>query len=74
MALLAGTVIIYHLKRTSEEIQAQELLLVQGHQVGQHVHEPGACTPNSGEGDLALYSKTELGGGAWNGQTYSRQF
>lgn len=51
MAPLAGTVITYHLKCTGEETEAQELL-VQGHQVGQHVHDPGACTPNAGECDL----------------------
>ena len=56
MAPLTGTVAIYHLKCTSEEIQPQELLLVHGHQVGQHVHEPGACTPNTGESDLTLCS------------------
>lgn len=49
MALLAGTLITYHLKCTSEGIWAQELLLVQGHQGGQHDHDPGACAPNTGE-------------------------
>lgn len=51
MAPLAGTVITYHLKCTGEDIEAQELL-VQGHEVRQHVHDPGTCTPNTGEWDL----------------------
>lgn len=51
MTALAGTVSTYHLKCTGEETEAQELL-VQGHQVGQHAHDPGACTPNTGECDL----------------------
>lgn len=76
MAPLAGTVITCHLKCTGEEIEAQELL-VQGHQVEQHVHDPGACTPNAGECGLTpVLEQLKLGCG-WRGEkgrTYSKQF
>lgn len=47
MALLVGTVIIYHLNCTGEQIQVQLLLLVQGYQEGQHDLEPAFLTRGS---------------------------
>lgn len=44
MALLVGTVIIYHLNCTGGQIQVQLLLLVQGHQEEQHDLEPAFLT------------------------------
>ena len=41
---LVGIVIIYHLNCTGEQIQVQLLLLVQGHQEGQHDLEPAFLT------------------------------
>lgn len=42
-----STVIIYHLSCTGEQIQVQLLLLVQGHQEGQHDLEPAFLTRGS---------------------------